>query len=258
MAIGMSGALGSAIGTIADRRHDLSTPGTADAEIRGMQPNLDDFSQPWIDVSLPIRDGMVHWPDNPAIEIEHTQDLKHGDDATVSRLSMGVHTGTHVDAPVHFVIDGEGIDRVPLERLIGPARVVDVGDVERIRPMDLANIELRPGDRVLFKTGNSQHWNEPQFRSNYTPLSLEAAQLLAASRVWTVGIDYLSIGSMRRGVQTHLVLLKAGVCIIEGLDLSGVESGWYDLLCLPIRLEGLDGAPARVVLRRLSAPSGRL
>jgi arylformamidase len=215
-----------------------------------MESNLEPSSQPWIDVSVPIRHGMVRWPDNPEIEIEHTQHLERGHEATVSRLSLGVHSGTHVDAPVHFVIDGEGIDRVPFERLVGPARVIDFGDIERIRPIDLAGTDLHAGDRILFKTGNSLRWNEPNFRSNYTCLSLEAAQLLAERRVWAVGIDYLSIGSMRRGVQTHLVLLKAGVCIIEGLDLSGVESGWYDLICLPIRLEGLDGAPARVVLRR--------
>src|SRR5215467_3512311 len=118
MAIGMSGALGSAIGAIAD--------GMEDATIGGMQPNLDDSSEPWIDVSLPIEHGMVCWPDNPPIEIEQTQHLERGHEATVSRLSLGVHTGTHVDAPVHFVIDGEGVDRVPLERLVGPARVIDV------------------------------------------------------------------------------------------------------------------------------------
>jgi arylformamidase len=218
---------------------------------------IDASAEPWIDVSLPIRHGMVHWPDNPGIEIDHVQHLEHGHEATVSRLSLGVHSGTHVDAPVHFMVDGVGVDRVPFERLIGPARVIDIGELERIHRQHLEPMEFRAGDRVLFKTSNSGRWEEPAFRTDYTCLSLEAGQHLAKCGIFTVGIDYLSIGSMRRGVQTHLVLLQAGVCIIEGLDLSQAGTGWYDLICLPLRLEGLDGSPARVLLRRRSALPGR-
>lgn len=204
----------------------------------------------WVDVSVPIRNGMVHWPGNPEVKIVQTQDLERGDPATVSHLSLGTHTGTHVDAPAHFIVHGAGIDRVSLERLIGPARVLDLGEIDRITPAHVDPADIRPGDRVLFKTGNSAHWDETQFRSDYTYLSFEAANHLVERGVWTVGIDYLSIGGMDRGAETHHVLLAAGVCIIEGLDLSRVEQGWYDLVCLPLRLEGLDGSPARVVLRR--------
>ncbi|WP_433932955.1 cyclase family protein [Sorangium cellulosum] len=206
--------------------------------------------EPWVDVSVPIRDGMVHWPDNPAVEIVQTQHLERGDPATVSRLSLGVHTGTHVDAPAQFLRRGAGIDRIPLDRLIGPARVLDLGETNRIRPDHLAQIEIHPGDRVLFKTRNSRFWGDSRFRADYTYLSLDAARHLVERGIWTVGLDYLSIGDMDHGAETHRVLLAAGVCVIEGLDLSGVERGAYDLVGLPIRLEGLDGAPARIVLRR--------
>jgi arylformamidase len=212
---------------------------------------LDVSEEPWIDVTVPIRDGMLHWPGNPAIVITQTEHLERGDDATVSSISFGAHTGTHVDAPAHFIVGGTGVERIGLDRLIGPARVVDLGEVERIDPSHLESVDLRPQDRVLFKTRNSRHWQERQFRPDYTFLSPEAARWLVQRDVWTVGIDYLSIGGIESGVETHRILLGVGICIIEGLDLSRVGPGAYDLICLPLRLEGLDGAPARVVLRRL-------
>ena len=207
--------------------------------------------EPWIDVAVPIRNGMLHWPGDPAIAIRQTKHLERGDDATVSDISFGAHTGTHVDAPIHFFVHGAGVDRIGFERLIGPARVVDVGDVDRIEPSDLDDI--RANDRILFKTRNSRHWGEEGFRPDFTYLTTEAARFLAERGVWTIGIDYLSIGSAEAGVQTHKALLDVGICIIEGLDLSRVEGGFYDLICLPLRLEGLDGGPARVVLRRRAA-----
>jgi arylformamidase len=155
-----------------------------------------------------------------------------------------------VDGPVHFLLHGAGVDAIPLDRLIGPARVLDLGETDSIRLDHLESAELRAGERVLFKTGNSQHWGEKRFRSDYTYLSSDAARYLVERGVWTVGIDYLSIGDMHCGAETHRILLGAGVCIIEGLDLSRIEEGLYDLICLPMRLEGLDGAPARVVMRR--------
>jgi arylformamidase len=206
--------------------------------------------EPWIDVTVPIRDGMLHWPGNPAIAITQTEHLERGDDATVSSISLGAHTGTHVDAPVHFIVGGSGVERIGLDRLIGPARVVDLGEIDRIERNDLEPLDLRPRDRVLFKTKNSRYWQERQFRPDYTCVSPQAACWLVEREVWTVGIDYLSIGCVESGVETHRTLLGKDVCIIEGLDLSRVEPGAYDLICLPLRLEGLDGAPARVVLRR--------
>jgi arylformamidase len=210
---------------------------------------LDETAAPWIDVTVPIRHGMVHWPDNPAIAVTQTQHLERGDIATVSSISLGVHTGTHVDAPAHFIAHAEGIDRVPLERLIGAARVLDLGDVEQIGSSHIEGADIDPHERVLFRTKNCHHWREDRFRADYTFLAPDGARALVKRGVWTVGIDYLSIGGMESGVETHRILLSKGVCIIEGLDLSGVEPGLYEMICLPLRLEGLDGAPARVVLR---------
>jgi arylformamidase len=211
---------------------------------------LNSSEAPWIDVSVPIRGGMLHWPGNPEIVVTQTEDLRRGDVATVSAMSLGVHTGTHVDAPSHFIIDGSGVDAIGLDRLIGPARVLDMGDVARIQPADLERRDIRAGDRVLFKTRNSRYWKEEDFRPDYTSLTPEAARWLVERGVRTVGIDYLSVGAKDLGPETHQPLFAAGIGVIEGLDLSRVDPGLYDLICLPIRLEGLDGAPARVVLRK--------
>jgi arylformamidase len=210
----------------------------------------------WIDVSVPVRSGMVHWPDNPPIELVRTHDVAKGDPATLSRLSLGVHSGTHVDAPVHFLADGAGVDAVPLDHLLGEARVVEVGDGPSISAAQLRVIDPRPGERLLFKTRNSARgWKTDRFLPDFVYLSLEGAALLVERRVRTVGIDYLSIAGMDEGVPTHQSLLKNGICIIEGLDLSAVGPGRYELFCLPLRLAGADGAPARAVLR--AWPPGR-
>jgi len=202
----------------------------------------------WIDVSVPVRSGMVHWPDNPPIELVRIMDMAKGDPANVSRLSLGVHSGTHVDAPVHFLADGAGVDAFPLDHLLGEARVVEV-DGPSIDAAQLRAVDPRPGERLLFKTPNSARcWKVDRFLHDFVYLSLEGAALLAERRVRTVGIDYLSIAGMEEGVPTHRVLLEQGICIIEGLDLSSVQPGSYELICLPLRLAGADGAPARVVL----------
>ena len=206
-------------------------------------------SPAWIDVSVPVRSGMVHWPDNPPIELVRIMDMAKGDPANVSRLSLGVHSGTHVDAPVHFLADGAGVDAFPLDRLLGEARVVEM-DGPSITAAQLRAVDPRPGERLLFKTPNSARcWKADRFLPDFVYLSLEGAALLAERRVRTVGIDYLSIAGMDEGVPTHRVLLEQGICIIEGLDLSSVQPGSYELICLPLRLVGADGAPARVVLR---------
>jgi len=204
----------------------------------------------WIDVTVPVRPGMVSFPDNPPIEIVRVLDLARGDPATVSHLSLGVHSGTHVDAPVHFLADGEGVDALPSDRLIGEARVLAIRDPRAIGVAELRALDPREGERLLFKTQNSERcWRVDTFVPDYAYLSLEGAQLLAERRVRTVGIDYLSIAEPDAPVATHLALLQAGVCVIEGLDLSAIQPGAYEMLCLPLRLAGADGAPARVLLR---------
>jgi arylformamidase len=194
---------------------------------------------------------MVHWPGDPAIEMVRTKDLARGDPANVSRLTLGVHSGTHVDAPIHFIPGAAGIDAVPLTDLIGPVRVLRIEDPQSIGVAELRAFEPREGERLLFRTRNSTRvWGKPKFVPDFVYLSLEGARFLAERKVCCVGTDYLSIGGHDHGVETHRALLEVGICIIEGLDLSKVEPGSYEMVCLPIRLAGADGAPARVVLRK--------
>ena len=205
----------------------------------------------WIDVSVPLRTGMVHWPDNPPVSIERMLDIERGDVANVSKLSMGVHTGTHMDAPIHFFRTGKGIDTMPLTATIGCARVIEIRDPESIKPEELRPHRLERGERVLFKTRNSvKCWQTDDFVGDFVYISQEAARYLAAQHVQTVGVDYLSVGGFfRDGVETHHVLLEAGIWLIEGLNLANVMPGIYELICLPLKIEGSDGAPSRAILR---------
>jgi arylformamidase len=206
----------------------------------------------WIDVTVPIRRGMVHWPGNPGVQIESTEEDLQGVPCRVSRLSLGVHTGTHVDAPVHFAVPGGGVEALPLRNLIGVARVVAIRS-PRIDRADLEPLGIRAEERVLFKTSNSDRcWDTDDFVPDYAYVTSAAAQLLARAPVWTLGVDYLSVGGPDDGAATHRLLLEAGVCIIEGLDLRRVTPGTYELVALPMLIPGADGAPARVLLR----PSG--
>jgi arylformamidase len=207
----------------------------------------------WVDVSVALHSDMVHWPDNPPVRIERMLDIEQGDAANVSKISMGSHTGTHMDAPLHFVRDGRGLDEMPLDAAMGRARVIEVLDPESIKPSDLRPHEIRGGERILFKTRNSaRSWPSRAFLEDLVYVSQEAARYLAARGVLTVGIDYLSVGGFRKdGVETHRALLEAGIWVIEGLDLSEVEPGEYELICLPIKVERSDSAPARAILREI-------
>ena len=207
----------------------------------------------WIDVSVALRSGMIHWPDNPPVRIERMLDIEHGDAANVSKISMGSHTGTHMDGPLHFVRKGKGLDEMPLDATIGRARMIEVRDPESIKPGDLRRHKLGSGERILFKTQNSaRRWSSEDFIEDFVYVSQEAARYLADRGIKTVGVDYLSVGGFRKdGVETHQALLEAGIWVIEGLDLSEVKPGEYELICLPVKIEQSDGAPARAILRPL-------
>ncbi|MCS6302887.1 MAG: cyclase family protein [Nitrospira sp.] len=209
-------------------------------------------SSDWIDVSVPLRTGMVHWPDNPPVRIERMQDMERGDSANVSMLSLGSHTGTHMDAPLHFVRTGLGLDEMPLSAVIGLARVVEIQDPESIKEQELVAHDIHRDERILFKTRNSTRcWQTDEFLEDFIYISQEAARYLVACGIQTVGVDYLSVGGFKRdGPETHHALLESGVWIIEGLNLAGLAPGPYDLICLPLRVERSDGAPARAILRR--------
>jgi len=207
----------------------------------------------WIDVTLPVRNGMVHWPGDPEFHIERIHDQLKGDIATVSKFTMGAHTGTHMDAPLHFLKGGISIDRIPLEAVIGPARVIQIQDRVSIRRGELEQHEIEARGRVLFKTANSDHlWGKDEFDENFIFIAQDAAEYLAERGVRTVGVDYLSVGGFRQdAVETHEALLGAGIWVVEGLDLSGIEPGLYEMICLPLKLIDAEGAPARAVLRSM-------
>lgn len=203
----------------------------------------------WIDVTVPIRHGMVHWPDNPGVALETFEEMHEGGICRVTSLSLGAHTGTHVDAPNHFDVPGGGVDALPIDGLVGEARVVAVRGKTVDRPA-LEPLQLSSGERILFKTSNSERcWSADEFVPDYVYVTLAAAELLVERGVRTVGVDYLSLGGPTDGAATHRLLLEAGVCILEGLDLRRVEPGSYDLVALPMLIPDCDGAPTRVLLR---------
>ncbi len=207
-----------------------------------------------MDISVPVRNGMVHWPGDPPFQIERAMDQEKGDVATVSRMALRVHTGTHMDAPLHFIPGAPSIDSMPLDATVGPARVIGIGDRQSIKREELVSQGIAAGERILFKTVNSDHsWDSDQFDEDFVFISQDGARFLAERGVRTVGVDYLSVGGYRQdGPETHEALLGAGIWIIEGLNLKGVEPGAYELVCLPMRLMGAEGAPARAILRRTS------
>jgi len=213
------------------------------------------MTEAWIDVSVPLRTGMVHWPDNQPVSIERMLDIECGDVANVSKLSMGANTGTHMDAPIHFFRTGRGLDTMPLTATIGRARVIEIRDPESIKPEELRPHRIQRGERVLFKTRNSARcWQTDDFVEDFVYISQEAARYLAAKQVQTIGVDYLSVGGFfKDGVETHHALLEAGIWIIEGLNLANVAPGIYELVCLPLKIEGSDGAPSRAILRFVEA-----
>jgi arylformamidase len=202
-----------------------------------------------IDISVPNGPGQHVYPGDPAPRIEPVHRIRDGAAANVSLLTMGSHTGTHVDAPHHFIDDGPRLGDVALDRMVGPALVVDCCGRRVIDGTTLAAAPIEDGDIVLCRTDNSERWQAPEFQRDFTYLTLDAADHLLDRRVRAVGLDYLSIeefGSTTFPV--HHRLLGAGVFVIEGLDLGTVEPGRYFLVCLPLKFPQLDGAPARAVL----------
>lgn len=210
------------------------------------------------DISVPLSAATPTYPSDPGIEIKSWSDLERGDHANVSLLHFGAHSGTHVDAPAHFIAGGSKVEALPLESLMGQVTVVEVPiAVMSIDAAFVSNNCNQTTERVLFKTRNSSFWNNPEagFRTDYTYLEADAARRLTELGIRLVGIDYLSIEQYKsESFETHLMLLSSGVIILEGVDLRDVSGGRYELICLPLRIAGGsgDGAPARAVLRTLA------
>lgn len=204
-----------------------------------------------LDVSVRLAAGIPAYPGNPDFELQPVKRIADGASSNVSRLVMGTHTGTHVDAPKHFFDDGLGVDALPLDLLLGRARVVEITKRGGIGATELTEAGLREDIRVLLKTSNSALWNGEGFHQDYTHLTEGGARYLVEQGVKVIGIDYLSVEQFKKaGAPAHRALLSQGVVIIEGLNLSEAEPGMYEMYCLPLRVAGGDGAPARVILKR--------
>jgi arylformamidase len=197
------------------------------------------------DVSVTVDDRLPTWPGDPAFSLRRASSIADGAEANVSELRCCVHTGTHVDAPNHFIDGAGGIETIDLDALYGPALVTDVGDAATIDESVLAGVDLEGVERVLFRSRNSALWDHEGFVSEFVSITPGAAQRLVDRGVRLVGVDYLSVGD----AETHRILLGSRVVCLEALDLGAVAPGWYDLYCGPLKLAGSDGAPARVVLK---------
>jgi arylformamidase len=198
----------------------------------------------WIDVSIPMREGMTVWPGDPPFSLRPASRISEGAGCNVSTLTMSTHTGTHVDAPWHFEEDGKRLDQVDASVFFGDALLIDVPDRESIRAEDLGPDPLPP--RVIVRTRNSGFPAEDPFYTTYTAVESDAAQRMVDEGVRLVGVDYLSVAPFKQpGQNTHHILLQAGVFVVEGLRLTGLPEGLYSFVVLPLPLVGADGSPCR-------------
>ncbi len=206
------------------------------------------------DITVPISKDLPIWPNDPKAIVERVSRIEDGANANVSRLEMGCHTGTHVDAPFHFLMEGKTIETLSLDALVGPVQVIRIPDDFSVITSDLVNAcGINPGTkRVLFRTYNSTFWKKygSQFRTEFAGIDESGAIALVEKGLQLVGIDYLSVAPFKKSRPTHEAFLKASVILLEGVDLSGVEPGDYELVCLPIKIDGADGAPARAILMK--------
>jgi len=210
----------------------------------------------FFDITVPISTELPVYPGDPEIQLERIMSLDKGDIANVTQLCCSTHIGTHVDPPSHFIAGAAPLDQLPLEIFIGPARVIDVGDVPAINASTLSRYDLDGTTRILFKTRNSSFWPPSTdagntFREDFTYIEPGAARILVEHGMQLVGIDYLSVEEFNFvEPETHLILLGAGIVIVEGLALRDVPPGDYELICLPLKIKDGDGSPARAVLRK--------
>jgi arylformamidase len=204
-----------------------------------------------IDVTVPLDAKLPTYPGNLPFSLEPTRRIADGGTANVSGLHLSAHTGTHVDAPRHLFDGAPGTDALPLEMLFGRVRVIEVISRHGISPDDLSASDLSEDVRVLIKTHNSRLWGSPEFHQDYIGITEAGARFLLNRGIKVVGVDYLSVEEYNKpGAPAHHVLLGGGTIVIEGLNLRDVEPGVYEMFCLPLRIVGGDGAPARVVLRQ--------
>lgn len=205
-----------------------------------------------IDITLPLGGSIPVWPGSEGLQLRDAMSLSEGDPANVTMLCCDVHTGTHIDAPRHFMISGKTTEDFPLDIFIGPAYLVHLPALDYISSSDLERA-LIPGDvtRLLIGTDNSARLKSSTFDCNYTYLTSDAAQWITARGIKLLGFDYISIEQYGAPPLAHLSLMQADVVILEGINLYNINCGWYELICLPLRLVGREGAPVRAVLKPL-------
>lgn len=209
-----------------------------------------------IDISLPLTSDMPIWPGDKKLSLFQTKSLEKGDSCNVSDLQCGVHVGTHIDAPRHFLDNGKNIDEIDLDVLVGSTIVGYLPKVDIIERSDLENLDLPDNiERLLLRTKNSELWknNVKEFKKDFVALAPDAAQWIVDRGIKLVGIDYLSIAPYEEGLDTHRILLEVDIVILEGLNLADVSPGNYKLTCLPLFLVGSEGSPARAILQKINS-----
>lgn len=208
---------------------------------------------PYIDVSVALSPKTITWPGSSSISFRKVLDIQRGDVANDTDLLLNIHTGTHVDAPSHFVPCGKSIDQIPLKLMIGKTHVVEVSEcVDKVTSKTLSDLSIpKSVERLLIRTRNSRLWQQPnhEFNPEFVAVTADAAQWIVDRGIKLLGVDYLSIQGFYDGPEIHQIILGAEIVVIEGLNLSCVTAGRYEMICLPIKLQGVEGAPARVLLR---------
>lgn len=200
------------------------------------------------DITVALSPDIPVYPGDPGIEVEPWKQIAKGNHANVSRVTFGSHSGTHIDPPYHFDEAGARVDELSLETLIGKALVLEIPGVKGIGRAELERFRIEGVDRLLLKTDNSKLWGEKDFSEEFAALTADGAQYLLEMGVKLVGIDYLSIEEFRGSGEVHRILSKNDILVVEGLDLSGIKPGVYQLVCLPLKIKGGDGAPVRALL----------
>ncbi len=207
------------------------------------------------DISVTISNDLVTWPGDPKVDIQLPIQIKKGDPCNVSRWQIGAHTGTHADAPFHFLDDGIGMDEIPLDAFIGPCLVVEVNPKVNIEREDLQSLDLGGHTRILFKTRNSERWkkNEREFDKDFVAVGITGADFLVEKKVTLVGVDYLSVESFHAEFEhpVHKKLLRNRMVVVEGLNLADIQPGPYEFICMPLKVKHGDGSPVRAALREL-------
>lgn len=213
-----------------------------------------------IDISVPMHSKMPMWPGSAGFRLTHTRRIRDGNSSNISKVEFDIHVGTHVDAPLHFLENGNPIEKLDLEVMVGPAVVADLSNLKSITANDLEALNLQTGiERLLLRTNNSRLIaNEVnEFSEDFVALTADAAQWVVNRGIRLIGIDYLSIQRYSDDSLTHIILFSAGVIVVEGLNLLEVEAGNYELICLPLKIIGAEGAPSRAILRPLKAINNR-